>query len=200
MASEYVVVSDGLDVQITNLRDAPEKIRNLASRSINRTLAHARTDSAKRIRQEINFPASYLNPSTGRLAVSSQANPNRLEGKVTGRFRATSLARFVQGNPKRGDSVAVQVDPGKTIRLARAFVIPLKSGSASLDTKANMGLAVRTGGKPMRNSSRAKRLAPGLYLLYGPSVSQAFGQIIDNGGVKDAADFFEQEFLRQLDL
>lgn len=200
MASEYLIRVDGLDIQIENLTEASQSVRRVASRAINRTLDRSRTAAAREIRQDINFPASYLNPSTGRLAVSERANVSTLTGRVTGRFRATSLARFVQGAPKRGQSVAVQVDPGKTVRLKGAFLLPLKSGSASLDTKANMGLAVRTGGKPIRQSRAAKRLAPGLYLLYGPSVSQAFGQIIDNGGAEDAASFFEQEFLRQLDL
>jgi hypothetical protein len=200
MATEYVISVDGLDVQIAKLADAPASVRRAASRSINRTLDRSRTDTARQIRQEINFPASYLNPSTGRLSVTQRSSPSDLTGKVTGRFRPTSLARFVQGSPKRGQEVPVQVDPGKTIRLAKAFIIPLKAGSASLDTKANLGLAVRTGGKPLRQSRAAKRLAPGLYLLYGPSVSQAFGQIIDNGGAEDAADYFEQEFLRQLEL
>ena len=200
MASQYVIAVDGLDVQIADLKDAPDKIRRAASRSINRALDRSRTQSAKQILGEVNFPASYLNPSTGRLSVTERADPRNLAGKVTGRFRATSLARFTQGNPKRGEAVPVQVEPGKTIRLKGAFLIQLKSGTASLDTKANLGLAVRTGGKAIRQSRAAKRLAPGLYLLYGPSVSQAFGQIIDNGGAQDAGDFFEQEFLRQLDL
>lgn len=200
MASQYLVRVDGLDVQISDIERAPEDIRRAASRSINRALDRSRTNSARQIRQEVNFPASYLNPSTGRLSVTQKSNPKSLDGKVTGRFRPTSLARFVQGTPRRGDSVAVQVDPGKTVRLQKAFLIKLKAGSASLDTKANMGLAVRTGGKALRRSRAAKRLAPGLYLLYGPSVSQAFAQIVDGGGAEDAAQFFEQEFLRQLEL
>lgn len=196
----YLIESKGLEVHISEIANAGDSIQRIAARAINRTADRSRTESARRIRQEVAFPANYLNPSKGRLSVSKKAAPRSLEARVTGRFRATSLARFVKGTPRRGESVPVEVDPGHTVRLKGAFMIPLKAGSATLDTKANMGLAVRTGGKALRRSRAAKRLAPGLYLLYGPSVQQAFGVLLDNGGVEDAADYFENEFLRQLEL
>lgn len=189
---------DGLNVTIQALSDAPEAVRAAASRAINRATERARSQQARAIRQQVDFPASYLNPSGGRLAVTQFAKATDLEGRVTGRFRATSLARFVTGTPRRGQPVRVSVKPGSTVKLDGAFLVNLRSGNT--DSKNNKGLAVRTGGRPIRNSSRARLLAPGLYLLYGPSVHQAFGQLIDNGGAADAADYFESEFLRQLKL
>lgn len=199
MASQYLVAVKGLDVEIKGIERAAAAVQITALRAMNRTLDRARTSSARDILDQVAFPKSYLNPSSGRLAVTKRATRADLEGRVTGRFRATSLARFVRDKPRRGQPVNVSVKPGSTQVLPRAFLIPLRSGGGNLDTNANMGLAIRTGGRVLRNSKRAKKLAPGLYLLYGPSVSQAFGQIVGEKA-EDAADFFEQEFLRQLDL
>ena len=199
MATQYLVEVSDLDVSIREIQASDARRRVAASRALNRAADSVRTSSARQILDEIALPKNYLAPSSGRFSVSQRANPDGLEAKITARFRPTSLARFVRGTPRRGEPVAVEVKPGSTQRIPRAFLIPLKAGSADLDTKANMGLAVRTRGGALRASRAAKRLAPGLYLLYGPSVSQAFGQIADVKG-RDASEIFTEEFFRQLDL
>lgn len=117
---------------------------------------------------------------------------------MTGSFRATSLARFASRGRAKGP-ISVSVTPGSTTILDRAFFIKLNRGS-STDTQKNLGLAIRTGGGAPRNTKAAKKLAPGLYLLYGPSIHQAFRNLNEAGGAEDAAEYFEAEFLRQLAL
>jgi hypothetical protein len=198
MSDNYVVAIEGLDIQIEDLSDAEPNIRSAASRAINGALRRARTRSDREIRAQVNFPGNYLNPSTGRLTVSQNAAPTSLEGAVTARQRPTSLARFVKGNPKRGQPVRLEVSPGKTTVLPRAFLMPLRSGN--VDTKSNLGLAIRLGpGERLQNKRRFKRIASGLYLLYGPSVDQVFRTVAADEA-EPTADFLETEFLRLLDL
>ena len=94
----------------------------------------------------------------------------------------------------------LRVKPGRTTVIPNAFLIPLKSGSADIETKANLGLAVRLRpGERLRNKKSSRRLAIGLFLLYGPSVDQIFSDVaLQEAPI--AARFLENEFLRLLDL
>lgn len=198
----YLVAVEGLDA-ITSLDEIPAKVRRAARAAVNKATDRARTASAREIRQQINFPARYLDPSEGRLFVSQKATNNNLEAKITGRLRPTSLARFARGNPQPGDGagVAVQVSAGGATRnLPRAFVIRLRAGSAALDTKSNLGLAIRTkNGEPPRGAYKPTKLGQNLWLLYGPSVAQVF-KSVRSDVAPDTADFLEKEFLRLMDL
>jgi hypothetical protein len=137
--------------------------------------------------------------------VSKQATRNDLEAKITARGRITSLARLVQGNPTpNAAGVYVEVQPHKIKFLKRAFVIRLPQGTNSVtDTAHNLGLAVRLKpGKVLNNKLTARRVASGLYVLYGPSVSQVFRANDDSGVANDmapgVADHLMAEFLRLL--
>lgn len=198
--SSYVVAVEGLDVQLDDLANAEPKIRSAASKAINGALRRARTRSDREIRNQVAFPGNYLNPSTGRLTVSQSARPTSLEGMVTARQRPTSLARFVKNKPRRGEPVRLRVSPGKTTVIPRAFLIPLRSGNSDIETKANLGLAIRLKpGEKLNSKRRFKRLASGLYLLYGPSVDQVF-RSVGADEAEPTADFLEAEFSRLLDL
>jgi hypothetical protein len=154
---------------------------------------------------EVNFPASYVAPRQKRLYVSKQASPANLEGRITARGRATSLARFVKGTPRAGAGVNVEVTPGRTRYMRRAFLIKLPQGNANVDTKFNLGLAIRLRpGEKIQNKTRAVRVQKGLYLLYGPSVNQVFrandGDGVASDKAPELATKLGEEFLRLLEL
>ena len=203
----YAVVVEGLEDLASFEKDfSAENIRFNAVRAINGMAERARREGKARILEQVNFPASYLNPAGKRFMVSRKATGNNLEAAVAARFRPTSLARFVTGTmtPNK-PGVTVEVHPGKSRFMKRAFVIKLPAGSAGLDTKSNFGLAVRLKkGDTLRNKRNVVRMARGLYLLYGPSVQQVF---LDNQGEGVAADLqpeirdrLADEFLRLMDL
>lgn len=197
MPSQYVVQSDGLDITIQNLEDAPRRVRVAASRAINRAIRQTRTRSAREVRRQIAFPAQRLNQN---LRVTEFSRPDKLEAVITGRSRPTSLARFARNRPRRGGRVRLNVKPGRTSVIPNAFLIPLRSGSADIETRANLGLALRLRpGERIQNKRAFRPLSNGLYLLFGPSVDQVFVDVAAEEAVP-AADILEQEFLRQLDL
>lgn len=182
--NNYLVVVEGLH-HLGALSDLPPQISLAAVQAINKTADSTRTDSARRILSQINFPESYLNPGSKRLFVSRLATRGKPEAAITARRRPTSLARFVTGT-LADKQVGVQVKVkknGKTETLRRAFVVRLRGDA---DTKGNFGLAVRLPkGESLRGRNTAVRMANGLYLLYGPSVQQVF---LDNEGEGVAQD------------
>ena len=169
-------------------------------RAINRVADRSRTEAARRAKSQINFPASYLNPSQGRLRVAKRAKRLELEAIVEGRDRATSLARFTKQKPDPRNRAGVKVRvaaEGSEKTIKRGFLMNLKNG--------NTGLAVRTSGGPPEGAWRPKKIAENLYLLYGPSVDQAMMAASRANGVyeeiePDMLDLLNSEFLRQLDL
>lgn len=206
MAASYEVLSVSGLAQLKDIQNLPKEIALAASRALNATLKRTRTDASNRIRQQINFSASYLN-SNDRLAVTRNAKPSDLEGVISARNRATSLARFATSKAPNKTGVTVQVKPGSARFMRRAFLIRLRKGTALTETQNNLGLAIRLkAGETINNKKNAIKLSGNLYLLYGPSVAQAFGT--DDEGrpsvrkdVQPAAlDFFEDEFLRLLEL
>jgi hypothetical protein len=195
----YSVLVEGL-AGLQMMDGMNERIRRSAVQAINKTSARARTDSAAEIRRQVSFSAQYLAPGAGRLVVSKQASGASLESVITARQRATSLARFAEGSPGRGAGVRVQVAPGRSRFMKRAFLIKLPAGKASVDTKFNMGLAIRLKpGESLQNKKKAIKMEKGLYLLYGPSVDQVF-QSVSQEIAPGAATYLEAEFLRLLDL
>ena len=177
----------------------------IAARVLNRVARDERVRIARRIRQQVALPASYLAPSGGRLAVVKKAAPNSLTAIIRARARPTSLARFARGRSRRGP-VRVEVKPGRLRTVGRGFLIPLRSGNT--DTLGNLGLAIRLRpGESVRNRRvevrRGGRLK-GLALLYGPSVQQVF---LDRSGRGVAEDeipailrHMEHEYFRLLGL
>jgi hypothetical protein len=113
----------------------------------------------------------------------------------------------VKGSPRAGKAgVYVEVAPGKARFMKRAFLIKLPglAGSTELGA-ANMGLAIRLRpGEKLRNKTDARRVAKGLYVLYGPSVDQVFrsrdGTGVANDLVPDIQDDLSDEFIRLLEL
>lgn len=172
-------------------------------RALNDTAARSRTDASRRVRQQVNFPASYLSPSAKRLWVKTKARKNALQTVIEGRGNPTSLARFSKqsvlpgGKRHKGGKVNVTVHPGETRSISRAFLIRLRNG--------NTGLAIRTDGSKPKGAWMPRALGKNLWLLYGPSVDQVLSSSRNEKGVLDdmtpeMLDYLEKEFNRQMEL
>ncbi len=191
--NNYVVAVEGL-ASLSDIENLDENILLRARQAINRTTDRTRTRSDREIRKQVAFPARYL---SSRLTVSKKASGRSLEAVITGRDRPTSLARFSKGKDvgaaRRKGGVSVTVAPGQTRFMSGAFLMQLRGG--------NLGLAIRLkAGESMRNKRKMTRVGKGLYLLYGPSVDQAFRSVADEYAAPDAADYLEREFIRLMEL
>ncbi len=200
--STFAVFAEGL-AGLKNFKEVTADLEMAAVQAINKIARDGRSLAAKEIGREVAFPASYLSPSAGRLTVTRQAKRGSLEAAIGARSRPTSLARFITSTARQGKAgVTVQVQPGRSIQLPKAFLVRLRSGVEGLNNK---GLAVRLKeGETLRNKTRAVKMAKNLYILYGPSVDQAF---LNNAGKGVADDItpevlnrLEDEFLRLVDL
>lgn len=190
----YLFAVEGLD-PIGEFDEVPEAINIAAVRALNKTSLRARAEAGRGIRRQLALPARYVSGQDSRLRVTKKATGGDLETIVGAEQRATSLARFAGGRQrKRG--VRVTVKPGVARYLKSAFLMPLRRGAAGT---GNVGLAVRTDGTKPSGAYKPKQLRNNLWLLYGPSVDQAFATVREDIA-DDTADFLEYEFNRLLDL
>lgn len=197
--ADYVFAVEGLE-NIDQVQGLAEDIVRAARMAVNRTTERARARGAKEIRKEVAFPASYLTGERGRLKVTEKATAQKLQGKVTGRGRPTSLARFAKAKAPGKAGLKVTVKPGSTKEMKKAFLLRLPQGSTLTDTQFNLGLAIRLkDGERVQNKKSMVKLGKGLYLLYGPSVDQVFRDVAKEIS-PDTADFLEAEFLRLVSL
>lgn len=194
-------MADNLSVTIkgiSSLRDLENLSRNqraIASRALNQVARNARTRSSRLLRQQINFPARYLSGQDGKIELSP-ANPSRLEAKLSASSQPRSLARFISGGSKKKGSIKVEVQPGGVRSLPGAFLLGLNAGGEKTL------LAVRSPTKPS-GAFKPRRLGKSVWLLYGPSVSQALLHSDASKGIwveieDEVANALEVEYLRQL--
>lgn len=199
------IISEGIPNLQRFLGAMPGITKRSARLAINQVADRQGLKAARKaIYDEVAFPKGYITPD--KLFISQRATDDNLEAIVTGRQKATSLARFASGqSPGRGATVKLNIQPGKTSIVTRAFLVRLKKGSAAISEGSyNIGLAVRL--KPGESLSRKYKMAPygkhgkntGLYLLYGPSVDQAFRSVAEKLSPSIAEDM-TLEFLRQFD-
>lgn len=143
---------------------------------------------------QVNFPSGYLIPP--RFELLRRATDDNLVAVIGGRFTPTSLARFTRrsaaGRGRRG-GVSVQVNPGRSVSLPRAFLVNLRNG--------NVGLAIRLRpGESLQHTVGAKLITSGplagVALLYGPSVDQVFRTVAVDI-TPPVLDNLQTEFLRQ---
>lgn len=201
--AQFAVMVEGVET-LRDIKELAPRVKFAAAQAINKVARDQRAEAARRITDQINIPKSYVSPSGGRLVVSQQAQRTSLEARITARGRPTSLARFSKGSPGKA-GVTVEVKPGQTSYMRRAFLIRLPQGSTLTDSRFNLGLAIRLRpGERLDNKVRQVKLDKGLYLLYGPSVQQVF---LDNSGkgvaddlAEPTADYLEAEFARLLSL
>jgi len=199
----YEISLDGLG-ELPDLSEAPEKIARYARMAINRAAERARAQAARRMREQVAFPASYLTGQDARLYIKQKAVGDNLEAVITGRFRPTSLARFARENSasaaRAKGGLTVEVKPGAAQFLRGAFFVKLRAGRERTDTKFNLGVAIRLKpGQRPRNTRAAAQLDHNVWLLYGPSVNQVFRTVREDIG-PEVQDFLTAEFLRLLDV
>ncbi len=197
------VLAIGSDELKEYLEQVPEIANNSIRMAINSVAAgKGMTLIKKSMTDEIAFPSGYLNAD--RLKLTKRATQTNLEAVITGRKRATSLARFVTGgamvaNSKRGGGVQVRVKKGKTTYLKNAFLVRLNKGASLTEDNYNIGLAVRlSAGESLSNkrSQHKSWLVPGrVALLYGPSVDQVFAEVSETVAPK-IGDMVAAEFHR----
>ena len=178
----------------------PDLTRQAASFAMNDvTGGKGLTTYKKAMRSQIAFPAGYLE-DPDRFGQTGYATPSRLETKISGRQRATSLARFASSGGVDRAGVSVSVKAGRSTRLKKAFLVRLNAGAGITADKFNLGLAVRM--KPgdtirgKRDTSSMTRLAPNVFLLYGPSVDQVFRSVAETE-TPAVLDMMGLEFYRQ---
>lgn len=200
------IESRGIEAAVDLVAGLDRRKTTAIVRALNRTARDARADAARRIGEQIAIPRRQLGPGAGRLTITRRATPGSLRAVITARSRPTSLARFVR-NPttRRGATLSVQVRPGQTRQLRRAFLIRLRRGTALTDTQHNLGLAIRLRpGERISNKIQQIQISQGLYLLYGPSIQQVFLdnelQGVANDIARPTVIKLEAEFLRQLGL
>jgi hypothetical protein len=176
----------------------PDKARQAMSIALNETARGPALKAAKRnIMAQINFPEGYLDT---RVEFKQAATPYKLEARIVGRDRPTSLARFTPaGTPVGRAAVAnrgltVVVKRGSPQRIPQGFLVNLRN--------SNIGLAIRLKpGETVRGVQRFNpvRLFPNVYLLYGPSVDQVLtdvGDQIAEEVTSDVATEFHRQFAR----
>lgn len=198
----FRVTVEGLE-SLAEFTGLDKKVAPAAARAINKVARDQRSKAERLISEQVNFPSGYLSQAQGRLAVTNFAKPSQLAAVITARGRPTSLARFAKRQTSR-TGVTVEVKPGKAIHLKNSFLLKLRAGASQVETKFNMGLAVRLApGERIANKVRQIQVSKGLYLLYGPSVQQVF---LDNSGNGVASDIsnetsrrLEEEFIRQVE-
>jgi hypothetical protein len=193
------IVADALAEKVTFFQLAPEASRTAARIALNDVASRGGMKLFRdAIARQVNFPSGYVSQDSKRLYVSRRAFNDDLEVRLAARQRPTSLARFatgsvqVRGGPRIKAPPFVRVKPGGGRTMKGAFLIRLRAGSASVDEKYNVGLAIRLKpGERIRNKrvQSSVQLGHNLYLLYGPSVDQI---------LLDVADEVEAPFLQQV--
>jgi hypothetical protein len=182
----------------------PQRASKAMSLSINDTARRVLVQQGKaQLTEEVAFPSGYLN--NDRLGVTEFASPTALRAVVKGRDRPTSLARFATASgvprPGGGGWVPVQslmVRPGRRRQTNRTFLVPLRRGDVA---SGNVGLAIRLRpGETLQGVDRFSpiQLFPNVYLLYGPSVDQAFQGVVADLTPK-VVDNWSEEFYRQFE-
>ena len=189
--NDYLILVEGIE-SLNDVDSLDEKIIASARIAVNKATDKARVMASEDIRGSINLGRNYL---AKRLTVVKRASGNDLEGMIRGSDNPTMLARFANTrNPRvarKAGGVTVSVKPGSAKFMKGAFLMDLGN---------TVGLAIRVKpGESLRNRKNAKRVANGLYLLYGPSVNQAFRLVADDR-LDDVLDILETEYNRQMDL
>lgn len=190
----FAIQTRGLSGYRELLQSMPQQTRQAARLAINTSARRGRAEGSRRIREQVNLTASYLN-LPGRFQVSRFATTQEPTAVISARTEPTSLARFAtqrsRGGKRAGLRIGIKHAGGKTV-LRSGFFINLRSG--------NRGVAVRTAVADRLNLRRAgivgRASKRGYMLLYGPSVDQVF-RTVRQDMLPQLSAFTNAEFLRQ---
>lgn len=185
---------------LRNLEEITPMVQTSARIAINDTMERKGMALLRdKIQEQTAFPPGYFKLPK-RLYVKQRAYNDNLEGIIEARGRATSLARFVQGNPGlRGkQGLKVQVNPGAFKAMPGAFLLRLNAGAGKTQDNFNIGLAVRLKPGQTLNKRSSTQLGHNLQLLYAPSVDQNFRDVAEEQAPA-VTDLVEEQFWRQFD-
>lgn len=195
--AEYAVFIQGLSDAVDDIDQLPDRVKMAAHRAVNYAATRAKTAAGRRMREQINWTASYVND---KLALKL-ANGDETEATISTTFRPTSLARYAVGS-KQPWTYAKRLHVGAA-RYAdtngKMLFVPLRAGKAAItEDNFNLGLAVRLkDGDTIRGKYNVKPIGKGLYLLYGPSSAQVFYTVAEDV-IPDVSGWLDQEFTRQM--
>jgi hypothetical protein len=190
----------GIDSLLQKVNALPGVTAEATKLAINDSARKAQVLSKKEIESQVEFPKGYLNNKAGRLSVSKFASNNDPMATITGRFRATSLTRFVtnQSALMRGGNggfilgrgtAKLKVKAGAVSTIDNAYLLRMKNG--------NIGFAVRAGKSGPRGTSKKYPIGnTGWWFLYGPSVNEVFNTVRDDVS-PEVSKFLNSEFDRQ---
>ena len=212
----FVIEGGGLHtVEKLLLEQFPNAITRARTISLNDTARFALKRGAEEMRRQLRFPAGYLDDPK-RFLISRFASDNSPTAIVSGRLRATSLARFAAPG-QTPESTGFQprtaaIDQPGTIvnvgnkgpkRMRSAFLIRLKRGKSFDQDNFNLGIAVRIKNGQAPTYLNKYKFEVGrdssLYVLYGPSVAQAF-DIVAPSIAQEITSKLDYEFQRQLNV
>lgn len=191
-----------LDSLVDDMRSRPKLIERAEVLAVNEAARYGRAEGSRKIVQEVAFRKSYVLKN---LYVKNKARAGRPEAIIEGRFTPSSLAQFATTPLRFGrqNGVRVRVKAGGGARLMRrAFYTKLRFGNKALGEMFNVGLAIRLKkGETIQGKRVSKKLREdkngATYLLYGPSVNQAFFFVRDE--IAPAVqNRLNSEFIRQL--
>lgn len=190
---EFSITITGLK-SLEGLKDIDKRTALNAQRALNKIARDARSKSGKLLRDQIAFGARYLTGADGKIELKPASKGN-LEARLSASSNPRSLARFVTSKSKKRGSIKVTVAPGTARPLKGAFLLGVNGNSL---------LAVRSPTKPP-TAYAPRRLGSSLWVLYGPSVSQALLSRNERKGVwvdieDEIAISLEAEFLRLMQV
>ncbi len=189
----YVVYISGLSDK-NELASLPDDVKIAARRAVNYATNRARTSAGRKMREQVNWTASYID---GKMKVKPAFGDN-FEGRIDVSFRPTSLARFVVGakTPWKA-GVRLHVGAGTFTKSNRMLIVPLRRGVADItEDNRNLGLAIRLKpGETITGKYKTRAIGKGLYLLFGPSAAQVFYTVAEDV-VPDAREWLSSEFER----
>jgi hypothetical protein len=197
----------GLRGVASYFREFPKLSEQAARLASNEGARFAARLGSKEIRSQVAFSRSYMGAAGAqgsKLRIKQFASSGNLEAVVAAQDRPVSLARFATGTPtfgrrpKNARAPRVRVKTGGGLaQVKRGFFVRLRRGAIVTADEFNVGLAVRLKpGESLQATTRASPLGGGAYLLYGPSVAQAFDTVRDDISGQ-VADFTAFEFARQ---
>jgi hypothetical protein len=189
----------GLEGFGKELRELGDNAGRIAAQTINAGAEYAHDIGRSSMLDEIAFPAGYLD-SGGRFFVSQSATTKKPEARISARDRATSLARFVVGNPqayKRG-GVRVRVSRKKSATTLRgAWLTGINNANRGLAVRVAPGGTIPGRRKGVAGLPKLRADKGGTsYLLYGPSVNQVF-KGVGHDITPKVGEFMRKDFSRR---